>query len=98
MPPNFKGHGTFEVFNAADQTHEMTMYKLAEGATLADVQGFFTSETPPAGPPPISPAGGSAAAAPGTSIFVPLDLDAGNYVMVCFVPDAASGQSTSRSG
>ncbi len=92
VPPSFNGKGTFEVFNAAQQAHEMTLYKVAEGKTLADVQAFFTSTEPPAGPPPISSAGGSAAASPGTSIVVPLDLDAGNYVMVCFVPDKDSGQ------
>lgn len=92
FPADFDGQGTFEVVNEADQPHEMTLYQLAEGATLADVQGFFTSEAPPTGPPPISPAGGSAAQAPATSTFVPLELAPGNYVMVCFIPDAASGQ------
>jgi hypothetical protein len=52
---------------------------------------FFGPEAPP-GPPPISPAGGSAAQAPGTTSFVPLELAPGNYVMICFVPDAASAQ------
>ena len=92
IPPTFNGKGTFEVFNAAEQPHEMTVYKVAEGKTLADVQAFFTSTEPPTAPPPITGAGGSAAASPGTSIIVPLDLDPGNYVMACFIADKESGQ------
>ena len=91
FPADFSGQGTVEVVNEADQLHEMTLYQLAEGATSADVLTFLSPEAPP-GPPPISPAGGSAAQAPGTTSFVPLELAPGNYVMICFVPDATSAQ------
>jgi hypothetical protein len=90
FPADFNGQGTVEVVNEADQLHEMTLYEMTGGATLADVQAFFSPQAPP-GPPPISPAGGSAAQSPGTTTFVPLELAPGNYVMICFVPDAASG-------
>ena len=42
---------------------------------------------PASGPPPFSSAGGFGALAPGGQGWVRLDLSAGDYVAVCFVPD-----------
>ncbi len=91
IPADFSGKGTFEVVNQGEQNHEMAVYTIAEGKTAADVQAFFSSTTPPAGPPPITPSGGIAPAAPGTSVLSTLDLASGNYVMMCFLPDVKTG-------
>ena len=91
LPTDFSGNGTFEIKNEGEQNHEMAVYGLAEGATIADVQALLSSTEPPTGPPPIIPSGGISAAAPGSSIFVDLDLKAGNYVAICFVPDTKTG-------
>jgi uncharacterized cupredoxin-like copper-binding protein len=91
IPADFSGKGTFAVVNQGQQNHEMAVYAIAEGKTAADVQAFFSSTTPPAGPPPITPSGGIAPAAPGTSVLSTLDLSSGNYVMMCFLPDVKTG-------
>src|SRR5262249_14231933 len=91
VPADFSGNGTFEVSNQGEQNHEMAVYQVAEGKTLADVQAYLSSETPPPGPPPVNPAGGISAAAPGSKVLTTLDLSAGDYVMVCFLPDMKSG-------
>ncbi len=98
VPPSFSGKGTFEIFNKGQQNHEMAVYKIADGKTLADVQAFLSSTEPPAGPPPVTPSGGISAAAPGTSTLATLDLTSGNYVMMCFLPDTKTGAPTSPSG
>ena len=91
LPQGFSGNGTFDISNQGEQNHEMAVYAVAPGSTTADVQAFLASTEPPAGPPPIIPSGGISAAAPGSDIFVHLDLKAGDYVMVCFLPDTKSG-------
>lgn len=45
-----------------------------------------------AGPPPFEPVGGMQALAAGMRGWAVLDLEPGNYLAVCFVPDPASGQ------
>jgi hypothetical protein len=65
----------------------MAIYKLADGKTVDDVKTFLTS--PPAGPPPFTPAGGVSALVPGTEITVDVDLKPGSYALVCFLPDTA---------
>jgi hypothetical protein len=46
----------------------------------------------PAGGPPVAAAGGMGAIAPGTSAWVMVDLQPGNYIAVCFVPDPKTGK------
>jgi uncharacterized cupredoxin-like copper-binding protein len=91
LPQSFSGNGTFDISNQGEQNHEMAVYAVAPGSTAADVQAFLASTEPPTGPPPIIPSGGISAAAPGSDVFVHLDLTAGDYVMVCFLPDTKTG-------
>jgi DNA-binding CsgD family transcriptional regulator len=43
-------------------------------------------------PPPGEPAGGATALAPAGVNYLTADFAAGNYVLLCFVPDAADGR------
>lgn len=54
---------------------------------------MFAFGQPPSGQPPWTSARGVAAIAPGTSATMDLDLTAGNYAFVCFVPDSATGKA-----
>jgi uncharacterized cupredoxin-like copper-binding protein len=87
------GKHTITVDNAGPQPHEMGIVKLSEGVAVADLIPMFTATTPPPdGPPPFTSAGGLTAIAAGSSANVEVDLPAGNYAFICFVPDPATGK------
>jgi plastocyanin len=86
------GEHTVAVTNSGPQPHEATLVKLNEGTTVEQIVGFFTATTPPSGPPPWSSAGGIAAIAADTSATVEINVEAGEYAFICFVPDPASGR------
>jgi plastocyanin len=73
--------------NQGEQLHEAAIYKPAPGKTTKDVIEYFKQENP-TGPPPVVPAGGVTAIDPGSSSTV--NLTAGDYVFMCFLPDKAS--------
>ena len=66
IPADFSGKGTFEVVNQGEQNHEMAVYAIAEGKTARRRAGvLLVDRRRPTGPPPITPSGGIAPAAPG---------------------------------
>jgi hypothetical protein len=94
------GPQTIQVVNSGAQNHEVTVVKLAEGFTVDQLRAMFTEEQPtPApgetpeeqGPPPFTSAGGYGAIAPGDDGYMILDLEPGNYALLCFFPDPATG-------
>jgi plastocyanin len=76
--------------NTGTQAHELAVYRLAAGKTVADATAFFSSPAP-SGPPPFSSAGGFAAIGPGQTATTTLNLSAGKYVFICFIPDVDGG-------
>ena len=86
LPATIDGHGVYRFVNTASaDSHELTLLKLAPGMHAQDVLSWLAD--PASGPPPFSSAGGFGALAPGGQGWVRLDLAAGDYVAVCFVPD-----------
>lgn len=85
------GSLTLKVTNEGHQPHEMTLIKLAPGKSLQDVLAFLRTSTP-AGLPPFAYAGGITGLAPGSSAWLKLDLQPGNYAALCFIPDPTTGQ------
>ena len=99
------GQHVWEVPNIGEQIHEMVILQLAEGVTPDQVQAIF--QAPPAtpgaggatpvampemaGPPPFTVIGGVAPMSPGYTNWAILDLEAGDYIAICFVPDPATG-------
>jgi hypothetical protein len=83
------GRHVIKIENAAQQGHEVFIAQLASGKTVADVEKWMESMQ---GAPPLKPMGGVAFMAPGTSVLMPVDLPAGNYMLICFVPDAKDGK------
>jgi hypothetical protein len=78
------GLNTFELMNMANQPHEMILFKLSPGKTLADVISYLKTQQ---GQPPGSPVGGLFDLDPGNTSYLRLGVPAGNYVALCFVTD-----------
>ncbi len=97
MPDNLTaGTHTWQVTNAGPQPHELTIVKLQDGKTMADVQAAMQSQM--RGPLPFDPVGGLGAIAPNSSAWVTADLTPGNYIALCFVPDPSSGKAHAELG
>lgn len=87
------GKHTIAVTNDGPQPHEAGIVKLADGVTVPDVIKLLSAPTPPAGGPPWTEVGGIAGIAPGSTATMDVDLPAGNYAFICFIPDPATGKS-----
>jgi hypothetical protein len=94
------GQKTVQVVNSGAQNHEFTVVKLNEGTTIDQVRAMFAEQQPTAapgetpaaqGPPPWTSAGGFGALAPGDDGYMILNLEPGNYGLLCFFPDPATG-------
>jgi hypothetical protein len=78
------GQTTFRLVNEGNEIHQVSIIKLATGKTIADfVAAMKTSGQQLTWTTDV---GGPNAAAPGGAIEATLTLDAGNYVLVCYVP------------
>jgi hypothetical protein len=96
LPSEIKaGKQLWQVVNEGPQPHEIAIMKLAEGKTMADVQAFMQA---PQGAPPFASVGGFQAINPDASGWLHLDLEPGNYVAICHVPDPASGHAHAELG
>ena len=82
------GTTTFRLVNEGKQLHHATVIHLASGKSAAD----YVTEMKKGGPPPewATEVGGPNAAPPGTSSEAMLTLDAGDYLLVCFVASPGS--------
>ncbi len=83
------------VVNDAKQPHEVVLFQLDAGKTLADLAAFAAAIDGHGtldGPPPGHMRGGIVAIAPGTSGLMEVQLEPGSYALICFIPDAKDGQ------
>jgi hypothetical protein len=87
--PIAAGRQTWQVVNEGQEIHEIMLMKLAEGATLDDAMAFLHA---PRGEPPYANVGGFQAISPGETGWLQLDLEPGNYVALCYVPGAETGE------
>jgi hypothetical protein len=78
------GQTTFRLVNDGKELHHVSIIKLAPGKTIADLEAAMKNPGPP--PAWLTAVGGPNAAAPGQSVEATLTLDAGNYVLLCFIP------------
>lgn len=78
------GVTTFHLVNDGKELHHLSIIRLDKGKSMAD----FAAAMKKPGPPPawITNVGGPNPAVPGGSADATLNLDAGNYVMLCFIP------------
>lgn len=87
--PLAAGRQVIRVENAGNQWHEMVFVKLNPGTTLEDALKWGEK---PEGPPPFSGVDGTTVLSPGQSNTVTVELTAGDYALLCFLPDAKDGQ------
>lgn len=88
--PLTPGRHTIRVRNHAAQPHEIVLVKLMPGKTLDDLMAWV--EAGEQGPPPAVPVGGMQAVDQGVVANFDLELEAGEYGALCFVPDVKDGR------
>lgn len=93
LPSNMAvGKTGLAVVNKGKEPHELVVLKLKGVAAAQVVQALSAppgSARPP-GPPPFEWAGGSQVIMPGATGWATLDLTAGEYTLVCFIPSPAN--------
>jgi uncharacterized cupredoxin-like copper-binding protein len=83
------GKRTIRVDNDAAQPHELILVRLAPGKSAADMVAWLEKMQ---GPPPGAPVGGTTMLSRGASNDVTGDFEAGEYALLCMVPDAGDGK------
>jgi hypothetical protein len=83
------GRHTILVKNIGTQPHEVVLVKLPPGVKIAAVAEWADKMK---GTPPGMPMGGVTAVDPGRSSDFTVDLVAGDYGLICFLPDAQDGK------
>ena len=86
--PLTSGSQDIRVVNGATQAHEIALFRLVPGKTMEDVMTWGASYE---GEPPMIPAGGVPAIRPGQEAVIHVELEPGDYVALCFLPDANDG-------
>jgi uncharacterized cupredoxin-like copper-binding protein len=89
MPGIARGRHTVRVFNGGPQSHELVLVRLASGRTARDAAAW--AERGQTGDAPGTMVGGVAALAPGGVAQFAADFPAGQYALICFVPDQKDG-------
>jgi plastocyanin len=87
--PLTAGRHVIAVKNAGPQPHEFFMAKLMPGKTPMDMAVFAEK---PVGAPPGIPFGGITDILPGQTVYLTVDIPAGEYGFICFDPDAKDGK------
>jgi uncharacterized cupredoxin-like copper-binding protein len=87
--PLSAGHHVIRVETDASQTHELLLARVNEGKTALELAQWAEK---PVGPPPGLPVGGVTAIAPGGSNVFEVNLEPGDYALICFMPDAKDGK------
>lgn len=88
--PLTAGPHAIRVVNNGTQPHEAVIFRLQSGKSGEDIANWVS--TGMQGPPPGAPVAGISPMAPGKENTLLLKLSAGDYALVCFVPDAKDGK------
>lgn len=86
--PLTAGSHVIRVENTASQSHEIALFKFLPGKGMDDLMAWAESYE---GPAPMVAMGGVPAFRPGQVADMYVDLAPGEYVALCFVPDATDG-------
>ncbi len=87
------GAKVWQISNKGAQWHEMAIVKLSEGTSIDDVLAMLQSEEETEGPPPFEEVAFWSPNSPGETGYVTWDLPAGEYTVICFLPDLAGDMS-----
>ncbi len=89
VPTLTAGHQTLRLVNDGPQTHEAQLVRLNDGVTAEQFLGALSPDA--TSPPPGVLLGGTGALSPGLENYWSVAFTPGKYLLVCFVPDTASG-------
>ena len=84
------GQQTIRVVGAGPQVHNVLIWKLRNGNTATELVQWLESDRTT--PRPGHPLGGLTALSPGERAYLPIELEAGRYVLLCLVPDVGDGR------
>lgn len=87
--PLAAGRQMIKVENAAAQPHEVVLIQLPPGKTIEELGKWVVDMK---GPPPGKPLGGIPAFMKGKNAFFEVNLEPGDYGLICFVPDVKDGK------
>jgi hypothetical protein len=87
--PLVAGKHVIRVRNTAAQPHEIVLARLGPGKSITDLPTWVHD---PNGLPPAVPVGGLTPIARGVEANIVIDLEPGEYGLICFLPDAGDGQ------
>jgi plastocyanin len=90
--PLSAGKHVIRVRNTAAQPHELALVRLANGApgkSMSDLLAWVHTQI---GPLPATPVGGVTPLSRGAEANIAVNLEAGEYGLLCWVPDAGDGQ------
>jgi len=91
------GPHTIRIVNDGPQPHEMIIAQMAPRKKAMDLANWVETGKM-RGVPPAKPMGGATTLAPGASQVIAVTLTAGNYGLLCFVPDAKDGKPHAMHG
>jgi hypothetical protein len=89
------GKHTIRVENAAQQSHEVAIARLERGTMEQALEWYNAGGV---GPGPVTALGGGAGIAKGRRLFLDVDFTPGEYLFLCFIPDAKDGKPHSEHG
>ena len=89
VPSDFTaGPHVWHIQNFGTQWHEVAVFKVDDGTTVQDARDALMAADPENGDLPYGdPAFLWLPSGPNTQSWVPVDLEAGTYVVACFLPD-----------
>lgn len=87
-PPTAGSH-VIRVENGASQAHEIALFRFLPGKGMDDLMAWSATYD---GPAPVTPVGGVPGFRPGQVAHMYVDLEPGQYVALCFLPDATDGK------
>ena len=84
------GRGQVRFENVGEEPHHLVAAPIRPGKTIGDVRNFVKTEK---GEPPIDEEKtfDTAILSGGSSALIDVDLQAGDYALLCFIPDRAGG-------
>ena len=89
------GSKSIDVVVGPGQPHELVIFRLLPGKTMEDFTQWGATYQ---GPVPANLVGGTTAAVTGIPQRITVDFTPGNYVLICFVPDATDGKAHMMKG
>ena len=96
-PPatGFTEPGTYRFVNRGEEAHEVVFVRLKDGRTLADAATYQLGGP---GEAPFTFEAGPAGMAPGSEVYVDLDLRPGSWIALCMIPGEHTGQPNADMG